>query len=91
MGIQQLLHASFCFLNTNISEHKHCDNAATNLNSENARSRMVASVRGSVGMGTQEDESSTGRVSAAGFHHVNRTTVVLWLNKTLSLIKIRCR
>jgi len=24
-------------------EHKNCDNVATNLNSENARSRMVAS------------------------------------------------
>ena len=32
-----------------LSEHKHCDNAATNSNSENARSGMVASLRGSVG------------------------------------------
>jgi len=31
---------------------------------------MVASLRGSVGTGTEEDESSTGRVWAAGFHHV---------------------
>jgi len=38
------------------SEHKHCDNAATNSNSEQARSRMVASLRGSVGTGTKEDE-----------------------------------
>jgi len=53
-----------------LSEHKHCDIAATNLNSENARSKMVASLRGSVGTGTKEDESSTGRVWAAGFHHV---------------------
>jgi len=30
----------------------------------------VASLRGSVGTGTKEDESSTGRVWAAGFHHV---------------------
>jgi len=29
-----------------LSEHKHCDNAATNSNSENARSRMLASLRG---------------------------------------------
>jgi len=43
---------------------------ATNSNSENARSRMVASLRGNVGTGTKEDESSTGRVWAAGFHHV---------------------
>jgi hypothetical protein len=52
------------------SNHKHCDNAATNSNSKNARSRMVASLQGSVGTGTKEDESSTGRVWAAGFHHV---------------------
>jgi len=53
-----------------LSEHKHCDNAATNSNSEHARSRMVASLRGSVGAGTKEDEASTGRVWAAGFQHV---------------------
>ena len=41
-----------------LSEHKYCDNAATNSNSENARSRMVASLRGSVGTGTNDDESS---------------------------------
>jgi len=54
-----------------LSEIKHCDNAATNSNSENARSRMLASLRGSVGMGTKGDESSTGLVWAAGFHHVS--------------------
>ena len=53
-----------------LSEYKHCDNAATNSNSENARSRIVESLRGSVGMGTKEDEWSTGRVWAAGFHNV---------------------
>ena len=53
-----------------LSEHKHCDNAATNSNSENARSRMVANLRRSVGMGTKEDLSSTQRVWAAGFHHI---------------------
>jgi len=31
---------------------------------------MVAILQGSVGTGTEEDESSTGRVWAAGFHHV---------------------
>jgi hypothetical protein len=45
-----------------ISEHKHCDNTATNSNSENARSIMLTSLRGSVGTGTKGDESSTGRV-----------------------------
>jgi hypothetical protein len=52
------------------SEHTHCDNMATNSNSENTRSRMVASLRGSMCMGKKEDESNTGRVCAAGFHHV---------------------
>jgi len=31
---------------------------------------MVASLRGSVVTGTKEDETSTGRVWAAGLHHV---------------------
>ena len=31
---------------------------------------MVTSVRGSVSTGTKEDESSTERFWAAGFHHV---------------------
>ena len=53
-----------------LSEHKHGDKAATNSSSENARSRMVASLRGSVGTGTKENESSTGRIWAAGFHRV---------------------
>jgi len=53
-----------------LSEHKHCNNAATNSNIESARSRMVASLRGSVGIRTKEDESSTGHVWTAGFHHV---------------------
>jgi len=53
-----------------LSEHKHCNNAATNSNSENARSRMVASLLASVGMETKEDKSSSGCVWAAGFHHV---------------------
>jgi hypothetical protein len=53
-----------------LSEHKHYDNAATISNSENARSRIVASLRENVGTGTKEDESSTWRVWAAGVHHV---------------------
>jgi len=31
---------------------------------------MVASLRGSMGMGTKGDESSIGRIWAGGFHHV---------------------
>jgi hypothetical protein len=53
-----------------LSEHKQCNNTATTSNSENARSRMVANLRGSVGTRTKEDESSTERVWAAGCHHV---------------------
>jgi hypothetical protein len=53
-----------------LSQHKHCDNAATNSNSENARTRIVASLRGSLATGTKEDESSIGRLWTAGFHHV---------------------
>jgi len=45
-------------------------NVAPNSKSENARSRMVASLWGSLGAGTKEDESTTGRVWATGFHHV---------------------
>jgi len=51
------------------SEYKHCD-VATNSNSENTRTKMVACLRASVGTGTTEDESSTGRVWAVGFHYV---------------------
>jgi len=61
-----LTSSSFLFL----SEHKHCDNVATNSSSEKARSRMLASLQGSVGVETKEDESNTGCVWAAGFHHV---------------------
>ena len=53
-----------------LSEHKHYDNAATNSNSENAKSRMVTSLWERVGTGIKDDESNTGRVWAAGFHHV---------------------
>jgi len=53
-----------------LSEHKHCNNVATNSNSEYARSRMMASLLGSMGMGTKEDKSSSGCVWAAGLHHV---------------------
>jgi len=50
-----------------LSEHKHCDNAATNSNSENARSRMLASLRGSVSTGTKGDEWSTGAFGLLDF------------------------
>jgi hypothetical protein len=53
-----------------LAEHRHCDNVATNLSSNNAGSRMVTSLWGSVGTGTKQDKSSTGCIWAAGFHHV---------------------
>jgi hypothetical protein len=68
-----------------LSEHKHCDNATTNWNSENARSRMVANLRGSVSMGTEKDESNTGPVWAAGFHHV---TARSHLSRNLKLMNL---
>jgi len=71
-----------------LSEHKHYDNAATNSNSENARCKMVASLRKNVGTVTKEDESSTWRVWAAGFHHVtarSRLARVLKLTNRLFL------
>jgi hypothetical protein len=40
------------------------------MNSENARSRIQASCAGKGEYGAKEDESSTGRIWAAGFHHV---------------------
>jgi len=49
---------------------------------------MVVSLGGSVGMGTKEDESSTERVGAAGFHHVTarfRLASVLKLKNRLFL------
>ena len=72
-----------------LSEHKHCDNAATNSNSENARSRIVASLRGSMVTGTNEDESCTGNVWAVGFHHVmvrSRLARILKLMNRLFLL-----
>jgi len=71
-----------------LSEHKHCDKSVTNSNSEKARSRIEASLRGSVGTGTKEDESSTRRVWTAGFHHVtahSRMARVLKIMKCLFL------
>jgi len=69
-----------------LSEHKHCHNAATNLNSENARSRTVASLRGSVGRGTKEVESSTGRVWVVGFHHVMARSRLARVSKLMNCL-----
>jgi hypothetical protein len=47
---------------------------------------MVASSAGSVNTGAKEDESSTGRIWAAGFHHVTarfRLALVLKLMNRL--------
>jgi hypothetical protein len=71
-----------------LPSEKHCDNAATNSNSENARSRLVEGLRGSVGTDTKEDKLTTGRVWSAGFHHVtvrSRLERVLKLSNRLFL------
>jgi hypothetical protein len=50
---------------------------------------MVESLRGSVGTETKQDESTTGRIWAAGFHHVtarSRLARVLKLEPFISLI-----
>jgi hypothetical protein len=65
-----------------ISEHKNCDNAATNANSEKDRSIVAASSEGKRSYGGEEDGSitCTGHVWAAEFDHVtarSRLTDVL--------------
>jgi len=76
-----------------------CDTTATNSNSENARSRMVASLRGSVGTGidhlvqgtgTREDESSSGRVWAARFHHVTARPRLARVLKLMNSLFSKC-
>jgi hypothetical protein len=71
-----------------LSEHKHCNNATTNLNSENARSRMVESLRESLGTGTKDDESSTGRVWAAGFQHITALSGLARVLKIMNCLVI---
>jgi len=82
VGIHRLLHSCCCFLKTNSAS----DNAATNSNSKNARSRMVASLRGRVGTGTEEGESSNGRVWAAGFHRVTVRCRLARVSKLMNLL-----
>jgi len=48
---------------------------------------MVASLPGNVDTGTKEDESSTGRVWAVGFHNV---TVMSCLARDLKLMNRLC-
>ena len=45
---------------------------------------MVASLRGSVGTGAKEDESSTGRVWTAGFHHVTARSRLAHIMKLMN-------
>jgi len=45
---------------------------------------MMASLRGSVGTGTKEDESSTGHVWAAGFHHVTARSLLASVLKLMN-------
>jgi len=45
---------------------------------------MMASLRGSAGTGTKEDESSIGRVLAAGFHYVTARSHLVHVLKLLN-------
>ena len=55
---------------------------------ENARSRIVAVLWTSVGVGTNEDEASTGRFWAAGFHHVTARSRLASILKLINLLSI---
>ena len=65
MSIHRLLHSSFFFLNISTAIRQQLIRTARTLEEE----WWVASLPGSVGTGTKEDESSTGRVWADGFHN----------------------
>jgi len=83
VGIHRLLHSSCCFLNTNTALTRQLIRTATSLEAE-----LRVSSRVRVGTGTKEDESSTGRVWAAGFGHVtarSRLASVLKLMNRLFL------
>ena len=55
-----------------LSEHKHCDDAATTViqTARTLEAEWWQVCEESVGTGKKEGESSTGRVWAAGFHDV---------------------
>ena len=65
MGIHRLLHSSCCFLNTNAAITWQLIRTARTLEAEWWQVCREAWVKG-----TKEDESSTGCIWAAGFHHV---------------------
>jgi len=65
VGIHRLIHSSCSFLNPNTAITWQLIRTARTLEAE-----WWQILRGSVGTGTKEDESSNGRVWAAGFHHV---------------------
>jgi hypothetical protein len=66
-----------------LSEHKHCDNSATNVNRMKMLDEEMRQILGgSVSTGAKEDVSSTGHVWAAGFHHVTaRSRLVELMNR----------
>jgi len=65
VGIHRLLHSSCCFLNTNTAIKRQLIRTARKLEAEWWQVYGEAWVKG-----TKEDESSTGCIWAAGFHHV---------------------
>jgi hypothetical protein len=65
-------------------QNKHCDNAATNVNSENTRSRILASPARKHEYGVKEDESSNGHGCTAGFHHVTACSRLVGVLKLMN-------
>jgi len=49
---------------------------------------MVASLQGRVGTGAKGDESSTGRIEAAGFHHVRARSRLARVLKLMNIFQI---
>jgi hypothetical protein len=71
-----------------LSENKHCDNAATNVNGENLEAEWKQVLWGSVSTGAKEDESSTGHVWAAGFHHVTACSCLVHVLKLMNCLHL---
>jgi len=44
----------------------------------------MASLQGSMGMGTKKDETSTGRIWAAGFHHFTARSCLAYILKLMN-------
>jgi len=79
VGIHRLLRSSYCFLNTNIAMTLQLIRTARTLEAEWFQVCGEAWVRGQ-----KEDELSTGRVWAAGFHHVTARSRLMRVLKLMN-------